>query len=151
MSVQEFDNFVFSRLRALVEVHHTRWGISPSLNVGEDGRSRPAVRLSLRGRHAHAAPISVAPCFECRLAASDLMKIVEAIVGDGCPLRAEYVTPCCVRAERAAAPGSQSVIDVEIQLAEEESPVGGRAFCDANCVPNITARLRSLGARQVDS
>jgi hypothetical protein len=151
MSVQEFDNFAFSRLRALVEVHRTRWGISPSLNVDEDGRSRPAVRLSLRGGHAHAAPIPVALCFECRLATSDLMKIAESIVGAGCPLRADYSSPCCVRAERTAAPGGQGVINVEIQLAEDGGPDGRRTFCDANCVSKITARLRALGARQVDS
>lgn len=151
MSLQEFDDFAFSRLRALVEVHRTRWGISPSLNVGEDGRSFLAVRVSLRGRHAHASPNSGAPCFECRLSTSDLMKIAESIVGAGCPLRDDYASPCCVRAERAAAPGDQGVINVEIQLAEDGGPDGRRTFCDANCVSRITARLRALGARQVDS
>jgi len=151
MSIMGFDNFAFSRLRVLVEVHRTRWGITPTMTPSEDGRSRLAVLLSLRGRHAHATPVPVALCFECRLATTDLMKVAAAIVGDGCPQRDAYTTPCCVRAKCGAAPESHGMVNVEIQLAEEGKKDGGRAFCDADCIASITARLRALGARQADS
>lgn len=146
-----FDNFAFTRLRALVEAHRARWGISPKTTVDDDGRSRLALRLSLWGRHAHATHRPEARCFECRLASGDLMKVAGAIVGDGCFQRAIHAVPCCIRAEAEATPDRRGLVNVEIALAESADRDGRRTYCDGNCIPDITARLRALGAKQVDS
>lgn len=151
MANERFDNFAFTRLRALVEAHCARWGISPKTTVDDDGRSRLALRLSLWGRQLHARHLPAVPCFECRLATGDLMKVAGAIVGDGCIQRAVHTLPCCIRAEAGTPPDSRGLVNVEIALAESADRDGRRTYCDGNCIPDIRARLRALGAKQVDS
>jgi len=148
---ERFGNFALPGLRALVEAHRARWGISPKITADDDGRSRLAIRLSLWGRRAHAVHLPAARCFEGRLATGDLMKVAGAIVGDGCLQRAVHSVPCCVRAEAGNTADCRGLVNLEIALAESADRDGRRAYCDGNCIPNITARLRALGARQVDS